>query len=113
MKKLSKVLAVAGVASVVASNAYAAGDAGNALDKIALKAASMFAGVRKIVFVVGGFGLIGLAMAAIFGKIQWKWFGALAVGLAILALASTVVTYVAGDKAGEQFSGDAVDTWND
>ncbi len=95
MKKLSKVLAVAGVASRMAMNNASAADA---MDTIAKKAASVFAGVRKIVFVLGGFGLIGLAMAAIFGKIQWKWFGALAVGLSILALASTVVKYIVGNE---------------
>ncbi len=94
MKKLSKVLAVAGVASMVASDAFA--DGGAALDKILSKTGTIFSGVRKIVFVVGGFGLIGLAMAAIFGKIQWKWFGALAVGLVILAIAGSVVEYVTG-----------------
>lgn len=106
MKKLSKVLAVAGIASVVASDAFA--DAGGALGKITTKAASIFSGVRKIVFVVGGFGLIGLAMAAIFGKIQWKWFGALAVGLVILAIAGSIVEYITNDgelssKAGDTF----------
>ena len=95
MKKLSKVLAVAGVASMVASDAFAQG---GALDKILTKTGTIFSGVRKIVFVVGGFGLIGLAMAAIFGKIQWKWFGALAVGLVILAIAGSVVQYVTGSN---------------
>ena len=96
MKKLSKVLAVAGVASVIASDAFAAS---GALDTIAKKAASVFKDVKKIVFVVGGFGLIGLAMAAIFGKIQWKWFGALAVGLIILAAAGGIINYVTDDSS--------------
>ena len=108
MKKLSKVLAIAGVASVVASDVFAADT--SALDTITSKAASVFAGVRKVVFVIGGFGLIGLAMAAIFGKIQWKWFGALAVGLVILAIAGSIVEYVAGNKAEGLFSGDAADS---
>ena len=45
-------------------------------------------------------GLVGVAFAAIFGKVNWKWFAALAVGLAILAAANAVVQYAAGSKAG-------------
>ena len=41
-----------------------------------------------------------VAFAAIFGKVNWKWFAALAVGLAILAAANAVVQYAAGSKAG-------------
>ena len=66
---------------------------GNATDK----AKSVFNSVKKIIFVVGGFGLVGVAWAAIWGKINWKWFGALAVGLAILAAAGSIVDYATGD----------------
>ena len=60
----------------------------------------MFSSVKTIIFIIGGFGLVGLAWAAIFGKVNWKWFAALAVGLAILAAANAVVQYAAGSKAG-------------
>ena len=68
------------------------------------KAKSVFGSVKKIIFVVGGFGLVGVAWAAIWGKIQWKWFGA----LAILAAAGSIVDYAtgAGDAGlGDTFSG--------
>ena len=53
-----------------------------------------FRNVRSVIFVVGGFGLVGLAFAAIFGKVKWAWLAALAVGLAIVAIAGAVVDYV-------------------
>ena len=42
--------------------------------------------------------MVGLAFAAIFGKINWKWFASLAVGLAILAAAASIVNYATGDS---------------
>ena len=59
----------------------------------ASKALAAFQATRTIVFIVGGFGLVGIACAAIFGKMNWKWFAFLAVGLAILAAAGSIVDY--------------------
>ncbi len=60
------------------------------------KTISVFSSVKTIIFIIGGFGLVGLAWAAIFGKVNWKWLSALAVGLAILAAASSIVEYATG-----------------
>ena len=62
------------------------------------KALNVFTAVKTIIFVVGGFGLVGIAFAAIFGKVQWKWFAGLAVGLAILAAAGSIVNYATGEN---------------
>ena len=62
------------------------------------KATNVFKAVKTIIFIVGGFGLVGIAFAAIFGKINFKWFAALAVGLAILAAAGSIVEYATGDS---------------
>ena len=63
------------------------------------KAVTIFNHVKIIIFVVGGFGLVGVAWGAIWGKINWKWFGALAVGLAVLSAAAAIVQYATGDTA--------------
>lgn len=63
------------------------------------KTVKVFQSVKTIIFVLGGFGLVALAWAAIFGKINWKWLAALATGLAILAAASSIVEYATGDTA--------------
>lgn len=59
----------------------------------AKKALQTFQAVRTIIYIIGGFGLVGLGFAAIFGKVNWKWFAALAVGLAIIAAAGAIVEY--------------------
>ena len=71
------------------------------------KALNVFTSVKTIIFIVGGFGLVGVAWAAIWGKINWKWFGALAVGLAILAAAGSIVDYATNSGStdlGDTFS---------
>ena len=55
-----------------------------------------FYNVRTVIFILGGFGLVALAFFAIFGKLQWKWFAALCVGLAIVAAAGFIIDYATG-----------------
>jgi hypothetical protein len=76
-----------------------AGDPTSLMSRAQGKVRNVFEAVRTIIFILGGFGLVGVAFAAIFGKINWKWFAGLAVGLAILAAANAVVQYAAGAKA--------------
>lgn len=61
------------------------------------KTRNVFSEVKTITFILGGFGLVGVAYSAIIGKINWKWFAGLAVGLAILAAAGSIVEYATGD----------------
>ena len=61
----------------------------------ASKGVNTFRAVRTIIFIVGGFGLVGVAFGAIFGKINWKWFAGLAVGLAILLVRVPVMLLAA------------------
>ena len=60
------------------------------------KTKNVFDSVRTITYILGGFGLVGIAYSAIIGKVNWKWFAGLAVGLAILAAAGLIVNYVTG-----------------
>lgn len=60
------------------------------------KARNVFSEIKTIIFIVGGFGLVGLAFAAVFGNVDWKWFAGLATGLAILAAAGAIIEYATG-----------------
>ena len=91
MKKLFKyMLAVAFVFTAVSANAAVQGDVFTTVGDRMLQT---FQNARSVIFIVGGFGLIGLGFAAIFGKVNWKWLAALACGLAIVAVAGQVVDY--------------------
>ena len=70
-----------------------------------LKLVELFKNAKMIVFVIGGFGLIALAFQAIFGKVKWPWFAALAFGLAVVAAAGAIVNYAANTDAatGQRF----------
>ena len=59
------------------------------------KLVNLFKNAKMIIFIIGGFGLIALAFQAIFGKVKWAWFAALAFGLAVVAAASSIITYAA------------------
>ena len=70
------------------------------------KALILFKHIKTIIFVVGAFGLIGIAFQAIFGKVKWTWFAGLAVGLAILAAAGAIVNYATGGNINSTNTGD-------
>ena len=83
------------VGPAMAEETAGGGDAnGNVFQTVIERMLTTFRNARSIIFVVGGFGLIGLGFAAIFGKVNWKWLAALACGLAIVAVAGQVVDYV-------------------
>ena len=61
------------------------------------KLRALFTNAKTVLFVIGGFGLIALAFQAIFGKVKWPWFAALAFGLAVVAAAGAIVNYATDD----------------
>lgn len=66
--------------------------------------------VIGVVMVLGGFGLVGVSVGAIFGKVNWKWAAYLAFGLFICAMTFGVIMYFTGaDFAQERDLYDTVD----
>lgn len=100
LKKNFWTLSCLALVMVMAVSGNALADGNTLMETAQTKAKSVFSSVKTIIFIVGGFGLVGLAFQAIFGKVKWPWFASLAVGLAILAAANAVVQYAAGSKAG-------------
>ena len=88
-------------AMVMTSDALAVTVFGTAAQKLV----DLFRNAKMVVFVIGGFGLVALAFQAIFGKIKWAWFAALAFGLAVVAAAGAIVNYAANTQvaAGSKF----------
>ena len=64
------------------------------------KLSQLFRNAKTVLFVIGGFGLIALAFQAIFGKVKWPWFAALAFGLAVVAAAGAIVDYAVSSGEG-------------
>lgn len=61
------------------------------------KLINLFVNSKRVLLVVGGFGLIAIAFQAIFGKVKWGWFASLAFGLAVVCAAGAIVKYAAND----------------
>lgn len=62
------------------------------------KGAEIFTGMRDIVYVVAGFGIIGVAVGGFFGNLNWKWLSAIIIGLVVLAVTGAFVKYVTGEE---------------
>ena len=96
MKKTISLALISGLL-FVASEALAEGF----FTEAATRFMNTFKSVRTMVLIFGGFGLIVLAIAAILGKIKWAALGALAAGLAIVAVAGKVVDYATSDNSSD------------
>ena len=64
--------------------------------------------VIGVVMILGGFGLVGLSVGAVFGKVNWKWAAYLAFGLFICAMTFGVLRYFTGSFLESQTLYDAV-----
>ena len=91
----------------IVAGAFVATDASAFFGRASQRFMKAFNNVRTMVLIFGGFGLIVLAVAAILGKIKWSALGALAAGLAIVAVAGKVVQYATGQED------DASTNWTD
>ncbi len=101
MNKLLKYMAVAFAVALVFTAGDALANGTNVFVTVTDRMLKTFQNSRSVIFIVGGFGLIGLGFAAIFGKVNWKWLAALACGLAIVAVAGQVVDYVTRQDVGQ------------
>jgi hypothetical protein len=98
MKNLKKMFILCSLALVFTVIFADASQAAAIMNVAAGKAVKVFNSIKMIIFIVGGFGLVGIAWQAIWGKMKWTWFAGLAVGLAILAAAGAIVNYASGDN---------------
>lgn len=99
MKSLLKCLVIALIVGLVfyGLDAFAAQGSSGSNDvwkKAFNTLVRVFKNVRVLVYVIGAFGLIGIAIGGIVGKINFKWLGYLAAGLAIVAVADAIISYV-------------------
>ena len=78
------------------------------------KLSDLFKNTKSVLFIIGGFGLVALAFQAIFGKLKWAWFAALALGLAVVAAAGKIVEYASdGGVSESSVNSDVDNTYQD
>lgn len=98
IKRNAWTLSLVLVFAMVALCGDASAQANDIMTTAQRKTVNVFNSIKMIIFIVGGFGLVGLAFSAIFGKLKWTWFASLAVGLAILAAAGAIIQYSTGQQ---------------
>ncbi len=58
----------------------------------------IFLGLRDLIYVVAGFGIIGVAVGGFFGNLNWKWLGAIIIGLIVIASTGEIIATVTDCK---------------
>ncbi len=56
----------------------------------------IFSGLRDLIYVVAGFGIIGVAVGGFFGNMNWKWLGAIVISLVVIATTGELITAITG-----------------
>ncbi len=74
-------------------------DSNKANEVIYGKLLELLYNVIGVVMILGGFGLVGLAVGAVFGRVNWKWAAYLAFGLFLCAICFSVLHYFTGDAS--------------
>lgn len=57
---------------------------------------TVFAGLRDLIYVVAGFGILGVAIGGFFGNLNWKWLGAIVIALVIVASTGEIINLIVG-----------------
>lgn len=113
MKTFAKTLVLVALVGVMFYGFDAFAQSGtNAWQRAFKTLINVFNNVRTLVYVIGAFGLIGIAIGGIMGKIKWVWLGYLAAGLAIVAGADMIIRWAVKDQSTgtEKIN---IDDWND
>ncbi len=111
MNAYNVVTAIAAVsaAALLTEPALAASDIFATLQS---KGQTTFTNVRNITFIVGGFGIIAIAVTAFFGRFNFRTFASLIGGLVILAAAASLISYVTTSTTGTE-STSSTPGWSD
>lgn len=56
----------------------------------------IFKGLRDLIYVVAGFGIIGVAVGGFFGNLNWKWLGAIVIALVVIATTGEIINMITG-----------------
>ena len=88
-----------GIDPVFAADAASTSSSSGLFSELTQKGIEIFEGMRDIIYVVSGFGIIAVAIGGFFGNINWKWLGAIVIGLMVIGLTGGIITYIGGSDA--------------
>lgn len=91
--KLKKITLFALVAFLASSILFAT-DSYALFEDLTNKGAEIFRGMREIIYAVAGFGIVAIAIGGFFGNFNWKWLGAIIIGLMVIALTAGIINYM-------------------
>lgn len=69
-------------------------------EKLQGKSTTIFSDSKQVFYIIAGFGLVGLTLGTVFGRLNWKWLGAWAFGCVIVAAAFGIIAEITGDDEG-------------
>ena len=96
MGKINKMLALLLLGLIVFSPAATFAASGDIFTIISNKMITTIQDVRKIVYVIAGFGLIMFAVLAVFNKISFKHLSYIMIGLSLLSVMMPFINYFSG-----------------
>ncbi len=99
VKKMSRLVILSLIFSSVLFIAPSYAAEASLFGDLTAKGIEIFTGMRDIIYVVAGFGIIGVAIGGFFGNINWKWLGAIVIGLMVIGLTGGILTYIGGSDA--------------
>jgi len=108
-KKLKQYL-FAGLLVFAVSSILCATEAYAVFETLRATGEEIFTGMRKIIFASAGFGIIAIAIGAIFGALNWKWLAAIIIGVVVIALTGGLLSYMTADTGADTSVGGITNT---
>lgn len=78
---------------------------GGVFKELVMTGKKIFNRLRDLIYVVAGFGIIGVAVGGFFGNMNWKWLGAIVISLVVIASAGELVVLLTGC---EEYGGELI-----
>ena len=85
---------LAGFLVFALSSVLCASDCYAVFESLTGAGSTIFVGMRRIIFASAGFGIIAIAIGAIFGSLNWKWLAAIIIGIVVIAATGALVSYL-------------------
>lgn len=97
---------IAGLWAFAFSSILCVADSYAVFENLTSAGSEIFSGMRQVIWGAAGFGIIAIAIGAIFGGLNWKWLTAIIIGLVVIALTGGILSYLtAGTGADTSVSG--------